>query len=177
MMKSVKYVHPLTETELSELQQIIRNHKKPRVRVRAIMIRLSNEGQSATQIAQALGCVRQSVLYQIARYEQAGCAGLEDKPRSGAPAKADAAYIKALKEAVASDPRQLGYRFSAWSVERLQKHLYQQTQVQLTMSYLHELMLKHDIVYRKPKHSLAHKQDEQIVEEKKRLLEFLKKTQ
>lgn len=176
-MKAIKYVHPLSDNELSDLQQIIRHHKKPRVRVRAIMIRLSNEGQSASQVAQALGCSRQTVLHQIARYEQAGPAGLEDKPRSGAPAKADAAYIQALKEAVASDPRQLGYRFSAWSVERLQKHLSKETQVQLTMGYLHELMLKHDIVYRKPKHSLAHKQDEQVVEEKKRLLEFLKKTQ
>ena len=176
-MKHPKYVRPLSGAELKELKQAIRNHKKPRVRVRAIMVRMSNEKQTATQIAQILGISRQTVLHQIARYEQEGITGLEDKPRSGAPAKADAAYINKLKEAVVSDPRALGYRFSAWSVERLQKHLYQQTQVQLTPGYLHQLMLKHDSVYRKPKHSLAHKQDKKEVEEKKRLLEFLKKTQ
>ena len=41
----------------------------------------------------------------------------------------------------------------------------------------HELMLKHNIVYRKPKHSLSDKQDDEDVDQKKRLLEFLKKTQ
>lgn len=176
-MKQRTYVHSLTESELKELKEIIRSHKKARVRVRAIMVRLSNEGQSVTQIAQTLGCSRQTVLNQIERYEQASVAGLEDKPRPGAPAKADAEYIKKLKEAVSSDPRKLGYRFSNWSVERLQKHLCKQTQVQLTPNYLNELMLKHRIVYRKPKHSLSDKQDKQEVSEKARLLKFLKKTQ
>ena len=38
-------------------------------------------------------------------------------------------------------------------------------------------MRKHDIVYRKPKHTLEHKQDPEEVYQKKQLLEFLKKTQ
>lgn len=174
-MKRPKYVHPLSSEELQELKQVIRTHEKPRVRVRAIMIRMSNEKQTPPRIAQVLGCSRQTVLHQIERYDQEGIKGLEDKPRPGAPAKADEAYIAKLKEAVVSDPRALGYRFSVWSIERLQKHLYQQTQVQLTSSYLHELMLNHDLVYRKPKHSLSDKQDTEEVAEKKRLLEFLKK--
>ena len=99
------------------------------------MVRMSNEKQTPPQIAQILGCSRQTVLHQIGRYEQEGVKGLEDKPRAGAPAKADEAYIAKLKEAVLSDPRSLGYRFSVWSIERLHKHLYQQTQVQLTSGY------------------------------------------
>ena len=176
-MPQAKYVRALTAEELTELKELIRTHPKPRVRVRAIMIRMSNDKQTPPQIAQILGCSRQTVLHQIERYEQTGVTGLEDKARPGAPAKADEAYIAKLKEAVLSDPRSLGYRFSVWSIERLQKHLYQQTQVQLTSGYLHELMQKHNIVYRKPKHSLSDKQDAEEVEEKKRLLEFLKKTQ
>jgi transposase len=123
-----------------------------------------------------LGCSRQTVLNQIHRYEQEGILGLEDKPRSGARAKADANYITQLKKAIASNPPDLGYRFSVWSVERLQKHLQRQTGVELAPRYLNELMGKHDIVYRKPKHDLSHKQQPQEVEEKKQLLEFLKKT-
>lgn len=111
------------------------------------------------------------------RYEQEGLGGLEDRPRSGARPKADAHYIARLKEAVAGDPRALGYRFSVWSVERLQKHLKRETGIDLSPDYLAELMKKNRIVYRKPKHDLSHKQDLQEVEEKKKLLEFLKKTQ
>jgi len=176
-MKRVEYVHSLSKEELAEIQQAIRNHPKPRVRVRSIMIRLSHEEHTASEIAKMLGCSRQTVLNQIHCYEQEGIMGLEDKPRSGACAKADANYIAQLRKAIASNPRDLGYRFSVWSVERLQKHLQQQTGVELSPKYLNKLMKKHEIVYRKPKHTLSHKQQPQEVEEKKQLLEFLKKTQ
>ncbi len=176
-MKRMKHVHSLSESELTEIQQAIKKHPKPRARVRAVMIRMSHEGYTAPQVAGILGCSRQTVLHQIQRYEQEGIIGLEDRPRSGAPARANAEYIAKLKEAVGTDPREFGYCFSAWSVERLQKHLVRQTEVALSPAYLHELMQKHDIVYRKPKHDLSHKQDPDAVEEKKQLLEFLKKTQ
>lgn len=177
MMKRPKHVHPLSDSELTELQQVIAKHPKPRVRVRAIMIRMSHEGLSAPEIATLLGVSRQTVLHQIQRYEDSGIIGIEDRPRPGAPAKANAEYIAKLKEAVASDPRELGYLFSVWSVERLQKHLVGQTGVELCSTYLHQLMQKHDIVYRKPKHALEHKQDPEEVSQKQHLLEFLKKTQ
>ena len=43
MMKHPKQVHPLSDSELTEIQQVISTHPKPRVRVRAIMIRMSHE--------------------------------------------------------------------------------------------------------------------------------------
>ena len=92
-MKRIEYVHSLSEEELREIQQAIRTHPKPRVRVRAIMIRLSNERHKASEIAKMLGRSRQTALNQIHRYEQEGILGLEDKPRSGARAKADENYI------------------------------------------------------------------------------------
>ena len=176
-MKRIEYVHSLTDEELREIQQAIRTHPQPRVRVRAIMIRLSHKRHTAPEIAKMLDCSRQTVLHQLHRYEQEGIFGLEDKPRSGARTKADANYIAQLNKAIASEPPDLGYHFSVWSVERLQKHLYNQTGVQLAPKYLSELMKKHGIVYRRPKHDLSDKQQPQEVKEKKRLLEFLKKTQ
>ena len=176
-MKQIKHVHSLSEKELMEIQQAIRTHPQPRVRVRAIMIRLSHERHTAPEIAKMLGCSRQTVLHQLRRYEQEGILGLEDRPRSSARAKADANYFAQLTKAIASNPPDLGYRFSVWSVERLQKHLYRQTGIELVPRYLNELMRKHDIVYRRPKHDLSDKQQPHEVEEKKQLLEFLKKTQ
>ena len=71
---------------------------------------MSHEGLSAPEIATLLGVSRQTVLHQIQRYEDSGIIGIEDRPRSGAPAKANAEYIAKLKQAVASDRRELGYR-------------------------------------------------------------------
>jgi len=176
-MKKVESIHSLSEEDLKEIQKAIKTHVNPRVRIRAIMIRLSHEGYTAPKIAEMIGCSRQTVLSQIHRYEQEGILGLEDKHRQGASTKADANYIDQLKKSISSNPRDLGYHFSVWSVERLQKHLRQQTGVDLSPKYLNELMKKHGIVYRKPKHDLSHKQQPQEVEEKERLLEFLKKTQ
>jgi len=93
-MKKIECVHSLSDTELAEIQKAIKTHVNPRVRVRSIMIRLSHEKHSATKIAEMLGCSRQTVLSQIYRYEQEGILGLEDKPRSGAPAKADVNYMR-----------------------------------------------------------------------------------
>jgi len=175
-MKPPHRVHPLQGWELQELQSVIKTHPSPQVRWRALMIRLSHEGRTAPEIAKLLAGSRQSVLSWIARYDREGIAGLEDRPRPGARLKADAQYIVQLKEAVARDPHTFGYRFSVWSVERLQKHLHKETRIELAPHYLNDLMKKHRIVYRKPKHDLSHKQDPQEVEEKKQLLEFLKKT-
>ena len=176
-MKKIEYVRSLSDTELAEIQKAIKTHVNPRVRVRAIMIRLSHEKHSAPKIAEMLGCSRQTVLSQIYRYEQEGIIGLEDKSRCGAPAKADDNYIEQLRKAVSTDPHGLGYCFSVWSVDRLQKHLIRQTGIELAPNYLNELMKRHDIVYRKPKHDLSDRQQLEEVDEKRRLLDFLKKTQ
>jgi len=176
-MKKIEYVRSLSDTELAEIQKAIKTHVNPRVRVRAIMIRLSHEKHSAPKIAEMLGCSRQTVLSQIYRYEQEGIIGLEDKSRSGAPAKADVNYIEQLKKTVSTDPHDLGYCFSVWSVDRLQKHLIRQTGIELAPNYMNELMKRHDIVHRRPKHDLSDRQQPEEVDEKKQLLDFLKKTQ
>ena len=127
-MKKIECVHFLSDTELAEIQKVIKTHLNPRVRVRSIMIRLPHEKHSAPKIAEMLGCSRRTVLSQIYRYEQEGILGLEDKPRSGALAKADVNCIEQLRKAVLIDPPDLGYCFGVWSVERLQKHLIKQTE-------------------------------------------------
>ena len=66
-MKHPKQVHPLSDSELTDIQQVISTHPKPRVRVRAIMIRMSHEGLSAPEIATLLGVSRQTVLHHRVR--------------------------------------------------------------------------------------------------------------
>lgn len=176
-MKPPKYVHPLAEEELLALHRAIRTDPSPRVRIRALMIKLSHEGHTPQKIADLIGGSRQSVLNWIARYEEQGVSGLHDKPRSGARRRVTDAYLLRLKELVDTDPRTLGYRFSNWSVERLEKCLCRETGIEINPAYLNQLLKKHDLVYRNPKHSLLLRQDQEEVNAKKALLEFLKKTQ
>lgn len=51
MRRPVK-VHPLSEEEISELEKAIKRHASPRVRIRSVMISLSNKGHNPPQIAE-----------------------------------------------------------------------------------------------------------------------------
>ncbi len=50
---------------------------------------LAAEGISNTEIAQKVGTTRNTVIAWLARYEQAGIAGLADHDRSGRPRRID----------------------------------------------------------------------------------------
>jgi len=141
------------------------------------MILQSSQGIKVSAIASTWDTTIQTVLKTIHRFNAEGLVSLADKPRSGRPTKATDQYVEVLKEAVQKSPRDLGYPFSSWTLERLREHVGHQTGVLLNPRYLSSLMGKHGIVYRRPKHLMAHLRDPQEYDEKKAILEFLKKTQ
>jgi transposase len=142
---------------------------------RAHMIRLSAEGRTASEIAALWEVTGEAVRRTIHRFNVEGLAGLPDKPRNGRPPKKTDRYVALLKEAVQSSPRDLGYPFSAWTLERLREHLGRLTRILLSPSRLSQVMAENDIVYRRPKHGLEHLRDPQEYDEKKAFLEFLKR--
>ena len=87
MMKRPKQVHPLSDSELTEIQQVISTHPKPRVRVRAIMIRMSHEGLSAPEIATLLGVSRQQSFIKFNATKTQVSLALRIDPDPGPPPK------------------------------------------------------------------------------------------
>ncbi len=49
-----------------------------------------------------------------------------------------------------SDPRELGYPFSVWTINKLRKHLEKQTGILLSYTRFRALLSKHRYVYRQP---------------------------
>ena len=169
------FVRPLTKAEGAELLRLIHSNGDARIVRRAQMIRLSADGKTALEIATLWAMTDEAVRRTIHRFNDDGLAGLPDKPRQGRPPKKTDRYIVLLKEAVQASPRDLGYPFSAWTLERLREHLAIQTHIVLSPRYLSQLMADNDIVYRRPKHGMEHLRDPQEYSEKKALLEFAKK--
>ena len=169
------FVRTLTADEGKALSRLIRSERDARIVRRAQMIRLSAEGITAPKIAALWDVNDQTVRRTIQRFEVEGLAGLRDKPRKGRPAKKTDRYVALLKEAVQRSPRDLGYPFSSWTLERLREHLALQTGIQLHPNSLSRIMGENDIVYRRPKHSMAHLRDPEEYDEKKAILDFLKK--
>ncbi len=169
------FVRKLKAKERAELSRILHSREDGRVVRRAQMILQSAQGIRVPAIALAWDTTVQTVLKTIHRFNAEGLAGLADKPRSGRPVKATEHYVEVLKQAVQRSPRDLGYPFSSWTLTRLREHVGHETDVLLNPRYLSSLMGKHGIVYRRPKHLMTHLRDSQEYDEKKALLEFLKK--
>ena len=169
------FVRRLTQCEQKELARLIHSNGDARVVRRAQMIRLSAEGKKALEIAALWDVTGETVRRTIQQFNDEGLSGLPDKPRKGRPPKKTDQYVELLKAAVQKNPRDLGYPFSAWTLERLREHLAGQTRIVLSPSRLSQLMGENDIVYRRPKHDMTHLRDPQEYDEKKAFLEFLKR--
>lgn len=176
-MSKPVFVRKLTKTEESKLIRMVHSSQDGRIVRRAQIVRLSSQGKKAAEIAQFWAISIPTVLQTIHRFNAEGLKGLVDKPRRGRPAKATDQYVALLKQAVQTSPRDLGYPFSSWTLNRLREYLGRQTGKLLNPRYLSQLMAKHGVVYRRPKHVMSHLRDPKDYNEKKALLEFLKNAQ
>lgn len=88
-----------------------------RIALRALMVLWRAEGHSTLEIAQRLGCDRETITPWVERYLQHGIAGLSDQPRSGRPRHLDAATMDAVETALdrPSDPEAP----ARWTLARL----------------------------------------------------------
>jgi transposase len=168
-------VRRLTSVERKELVGLIRESRDARVVRRAQVIRLSSQGKTATEIGALWSVSGQLVRKIINRFHREGIAGLANRPRQGRPRKTNARYVQLLKQAVSVSPRKLGYSFTCWTLDRLREHLARKTRIVLSAVHLSRLMAEHQIVYRRPKHGMAHLRDPNEYDEKKAFLHFLKK--
>jgi len=175
-MNPPKYVRRLTRRERTEIDRLIRKGGDARPLRRAQVVRLSARGKKCREIADLLGFSVPTVHRIIDRFGERGGNSLFDRPRSGRPPKATTEYVACLKEAVSNSPRKFGYAFTSWTLPRLREHLGRRCKALLHPDYLSRLMARHGIVYRRPRHVMAHLRDQQDYDEKKALLDFLKKT-
>ncbi|MCK4827733.1 transposase [bacterium] len=171
------YVRKLTKSEQRELSRLIRSNQDSRVLRRAQMVRLSASGKKTVEIAEMWNVTVATVLRTIQNFNSGGIKSLADKPRKGRPRKTTNQYVSLLKEAVQKSPRDFDYPFSSWTLNRLREHLGHKTGTLLNPCYLSQLMAREGIVYRRPKHVMAHLRNAKDYNEKKAVLEFLKKAQ
>lgn len=175
-MNQIRSIRSLTTEELKNIKRAVKTDRVAQFRVRANAIWLSHQGYKADEIAKILDRHRNSVISWFDRYGSNGLEGLRDPQRSGRPPKAGPEFQKALVIAVKTPPRNLGYNFTGWSAGRLVEHMAKETGIRISEIQLRRLLHKNGIVFRKPKHDLKAKQDPALYNQKKALLEFLKKT-
>lgn len=107
MKTPVKFVSSLSEEQINELKEVIKQSPNSRCRTRAQAILLSSEGFSLDQISQISDLGRDAVSTWIDHWEQLGIKGLSDLPRPGGPCLLTAAEKQLLLELAAQEPRSI----------------------------------------------------------------------
>lgn len=160
-------VHTLSAKEQAALKELHRRTHKADVRSRCQMVLLSNEGLSPPQIAKQVRFSRRTVTRFIQRYETEGINGLTTKPRSGRPPKVTRAYEAQLLEVVEQRPRDLDKPYSNWTTANLAEYLLELTRIELSARQVENILKANDWCLRRPVRTVKHKQDPELVQEKK----------
>lgn len=160
MPKQINYT--LTAEQMKEIEQAIAHDPRPEVVRRATAIRLQHQGYKTQEVGEMVSASRASVQNWHQRWREGGLEALADRPIPGRKPKADQTYREVLERTLDSDPHQLGYVFSVWTLERLSQHLERETGITLSVKRLSEWMSRWGYVYRRPKLDLSHKQDAHV---------------
>ncbi len=157
MPKRIDYT--LTGEQLEQIERAIAHDPRAEVVRRATAIRLLHQGHSPQAVGEMLAASRASVQNWHQRWRNGGLEGLVNQALPGRPSKATATYRERLERTLDTDPHELGYGFSVWTLDRLSQHLAHETGIRLSVGRLAEWMARWGYVYRQPKADLKHKQD------------------
>ena len=175
-MRPQRFIKKLTKNELQEVENLYRKGPNNRLRKRAQAIRLSTKGYTIPQISEILGCNQQSIHNWFNCFETDGLDGLYDKPREGRPIVATAEYRSRLVNAIKTNPRQMGYPFTVWTITRIRAHMARELKILLSESRVRQIMKEEGLAFKRPKHTLAQKRDKDGFAEVRDLLEQVKKS-
>lgn len=133
-------VWTIDEAERGALEALRKSTRDKRVIRNASVILLSGPRHTKHWIAQQLGCSPATVDNVRRAYCRQGLAGLLVSRRSGRPSRATPAYRNALRAALRTSPRSLGYNFSTWTYRRLDQHLKRETGISFSRDQLRRIL-------------------------------------
>jgi len=138
-------IGPLDESERRRLKQLARR-AVGRVSERIRMVLLASRGYSSAQIAAIFECEEATVRHWLERYQAEKESGLQDRPRSGRPRKADSAAQQVIRHTVERVPQEAGHPFGYWTTGTLAAHLAQTAGVRLSAATVRRVL--HALAYR-----------------------------
>jgi transposase len=165
MNRPHKYVSPLNEDQISQLNDLIKNSSSARVRMRAHSVLLSSEGYGIDEIAHIYQADRDSVSSLIDRWEQSGTEGLYDKPRSGKPPALNESEIGVVRELIKEHPHSPKIILAKIS-EKIGKII--------SISTLKRIVKKSDFRWKRMRKSVKNRRDEKEFEKSRKKIEELK---
>jgi transposase len=160
MEQGLKVTGPITTEQQVAVEAVLAwRELAPRQRERLEMVKAAWLGADVTTIARWSGRTPRTVRRWLGVFRAGGVTALAGAPIPGRPPKADAVYLAALEQAVATAPRVLGLPFDVWTSGRLSAYLAETTGTRLAPGWLRVLLHRERFACGRPKHTLAHLQD------------------
>lgn len=157
------------------LHQLTRTDPDPRVRRRAHALLLLTQDHSVVTVARLFATAPHRVRAWRARFLAGGRQGLADEPRPGRPPKLDAAARTFLREALEAGPLAYGLPVTIWSIRDLREVLAHRLGVRVCTATVHRAVQRLGYRYRRPRHDLTHRQDQEAVAAAEHVLTWLRK--
>lgn len=167
-MSQPLFVRRLTRVERAAIRKLRKRPPDLRVYRRVQAIHLSAQRLKAQQIAEIVSRSPLTITRWIHEFNDQGLAALWPGKSTGRPPKADADFQAALAQTIDQNPRDLGYPFTRWSVDRLTEHMRRTTHVDVSCSTVYHTLKRLGYRYGCPKLDLRHRQDPKEVARAKR---------
>jgi transposase len=142
-------VRPLTAAEAEAVERLARSRTAPaRAVERATIVWQAHQGARAPAIARTVGVCEATVRLWLTRFNDAGLAGLQDRPRGGRPATYTAAEVGEVIAASLTDPQELGLPFGSWTLDRLAAYLPEAKGIAIKRSRIGEILQREGLRWR-----------------------------
>ena len=161
----------LNDTQCAELRQWARQ-AVGRVSERAHFVLLSHQGYSPPEIGRLMGYDAVTVRTWLKAYQAHACAGLDDAPRTGRPAK-EPDLVAIVQAQAGQSPPTMGYLQACWTVALLVLHLYQRLRIHVSPATVRRALHAACLAWKRPKLAPARRPDPQAAEKQAKLAEIL----
>ena len=139
----------LTAAERSAMEKLARSRTASAREVeRAHIILLASRGKRVPAIARDLDVTEITVRTWLKRFNAAGLAGLQDRPRSGRPVTYQPEQVSEVIATALTNPQQLNQPFACWTLDRLAAYLNEEKKIPIKRSRIDDLLIAEGLRWR-----------------------------
>jgi len=157
------FVPAMRKNRRARIKKALAKAKDPAYRDRLRAVLWSEDRRSISEIAKLLGKHPTTVLMWIKDYLRFGFSGLKVGKSPGRPPLVDQEGKAVLERALETNPRDMGYIFTRWTLSTLCEHLHREAHVRVCEDTVRLHLRRMGYRYNRPKLSLKHRQNRREV--------------
>ena len=152
---------PLSDTQVTELQQLYNTTPHAKLRLRSHIVLLAQQGRSVAEIAAIVLRSRDTVERVLKGFLQGGIAALPPRTAPGRTPTVRPEWQAELLRVIDLDPHTVGVSRANWTTGLLTTYLATKTQITVTDETVRLYLQKAGSVCKRPTWTLKHKAEEQ----------------